>query len=115
VTGGWRKLNNEELHNLYSSPSIIRIINSRRICRACSTHGDKGNAYRVLVEEPEGQRPLRRRRRRWVDNIKMDVREMGWGGMDWIGLAEDRGQWKDLVNTVMNLRVPKNDGKFMSS
>jgi hypothetical protein len=79
VTGGWRKLHNEELHNLYSPPSIIRIIKSMRyeMGRACSTNEEKRNAYRLLVGNPEGKRPLKRTRRRWVDNIKMDLREIG--------------------------------------
>jgi hypothetical protein len=64
------------------------------------------NAYRALVGKPEGKRPLGRSRRRWVDNIKMDLREIGWDGMDWIEVAQDRDQWRALVNTVMNLRVP---------
>jgi hypothetical protein len=68
--------------------------------------GKKRNAYRILVGKPEGRRPLVRPRRRWVDNIKIDLRKTGWGGMDWIDLAEDRDQWRALVNTVMNLRVP---------
>jgi hypothetical protein len=68
--------------------------------------GDKRNAYRILVGKPEGKRPLGRPRRRWVDNIKLDLGEIGWGGMDWINLAQDREQWGALVNTVMNLRVP---------
>jgi hypothetical protein len=68
--------------------------------------GETGNAYRILVEKPEGKRPLGKPRRRWVDNIKIDLREIGWGGMDLIDLALDRDQWKALVNTVMNLRVP---------
>jgi hypothetical protein len=63
-------------------------------------------AYRALVGKPEGRRPLGRPRRGWVDNIKMDLREVGWGGMDWIELAEDRDSWRALVNTVMNLQVP---------
>jgi hypothetical protein len=62
--------------------------------------------YRIFVGNPEGKRPLERSRRRWVDNIKMDLREIGWGGMDWIGLAQDRDQWRALLNEVMNLRVP---------
>jgi hypothetical protein len=66
--------------------------------------GEKRNAYRILVGKPEGKRPLGRPRRRWVDNIKMDLREIGWDGMDWIGLAQDRDQWRALVNMVMNLR-----------
>jgi hypothetical protein len=64
------------------------------------------NAYRILVAKPEGKRPLRRQRRRWVDNIKMDLREIGWNVMDWIELAQDRDQWRALVNTVMDLRGP---------
>jgi hypothetical protein len=77
--------------------------------------GEKRNAYRILVGKPEGKRPLGRPRRRWVDNIKMDLREIGWDCMDWIDLAHDRDQWRALVNTVMNLRVPYNAGKFLSS
>jgi hypothetical protein len=68
--------------------------------------GMKRNAYRIFVGKREGKRPLGRSRRRWVDNIKMDLGEIGWDGMDWIDLAQDRGQWTALVNTVMNHRVP---------
>jgi hypothetical protein len=68
--------------------------------------GEKRNAYRILVGKPEGKKPLGRPRRRWVDNIKMDLREIGWDGMVWIDLAQERDQWRALVNTVMNLRVP---------
>jgi hypothetical protein len=68
--------------------------------------GEKRNACRILVGKPEGKRPLRRPRRRWEDNIKMDLREIGWGGMYWIHLAQDRDQWKALLNTGMNLWVP---------
>jgi hypothetical protein len=68
--------------------------------------GEKRNAYRILVGMPEGKRPLGRPRRRWVDNIEMDLRGIGWDGGDWIDLAQDRDQWRALVNTVMNLRVP---------
>jgi hypothetical protein len=74
--------------------------------RACSTNVEMRNAYRILVGKPEGRRPLGRRRPRWVDNIKMDLREKGWDGIDWIDLAQDRDHWIVLVNTVMNLRVP---------
>jgi hypothetical protein len=74
--------------------------------RACSTNGVKRNVYRILVGKPEGKRPLGRPRRRWVDSVKMDLREIGWGDMDWIDLTQDRDQWRALVNTVMNLRVP---------
>jgi hypothetical protein len=72
--------------------------------RAYSTNREKRNASRILVGKPEGKRPLGRPRCRWADNIKMDLREMG--GMDWIDLAQDRDQWRALVNTEMNLRVP---------
>jgi hypothetical protein len=68
--------------------------------------GETRNACRILVGKPEGKRPLGRPRRRWVDNIKMELREIGWDGVDWIELAEDRDQWRALVNTVMKLRVP---------
>jgi hypothetical protein len=74
--------------------------------RACSTNGEKSNAYRILVGNPEGKRPLGRPRRSWVNNIEMDLRETGWDGMDLIDLALDRDQWTDLVNAAMNLRVP---------
>jgi hypothetical protein len=109
VIGGWRKLHNEELHNLYSSPSIItcRIIKSKRMRWAghVARMGEKRNAYRILVGEPKGKRPLGRPRRKWEDNIRMDLRQIGWGGMDWIDLAQDRDQWRALVNAVMNVRV----------
>jgi hypothetical protein len=76
------------------------------MCRACSTNGEKMNAYRISVGNPEGKKPLRRPRYRWVDNNKIDLRDIGWDGMDWIDQAQDRDQWRALVNTVMNLRVP---------
>jgi hypothetical protein len=88
VTGGWRKLHNEELHNLYSSRSIIRMIKSRRMRWAghVARMGEKRNADRILVGKPEGKRLLARPRCRWVDNIKMDLREIGWDGVEWSGL-----------------------------
>jgi hypothetical protein len=108
VTGGWRKLHNEELHNLYSSPNIIRMIKSRwmRWAGHVARMGEKRNAYRILVGKPEDKRLLGRPRSRWVDNIKINLREIEWDGMDWIDLAQDRVQWRTLVNMVMNLRVP---------
>jgi hypothetical protein len=106
VTGGWRKLHNEELHNLYSSPSITRVIKSRMIWAGhVARMGKKRNACRILVGKPEGKRPLGRPRRRWVDNIEMHLREVGRNGMDWIDLAYDRDRWRAYVNAVMNLRV----------
>jgi hypothetical protein len=83
--------------------------------RACGTNGEKRNAYRILIGKPQGKIPLERPRRRWEDNIKMDLNEMGWGGMDWIDRARDRDRWSALVNTVMNLRVAQNVRKFLSS
>jgi hypothetical protein len=92
VTGGWRNLHNEELHKLYSSPSIIRIIKSRRMRWAghVARMGEKRKVYRLLVGKPEGERPLGRPRRRWMENIKMDLLEIGLNVGDWIGLAQDR-------------------------
>jgi hypothetical protein len=74
--------------------------------RACSRNWEKRIACRILVGKPEGEGPLRRPRGRWVNNIKMDFKEIGWGGMDWIDLAQDRDLWRALVYTVMNLQVP---------
>jgi hypothetical protein len=107
VTEGWRKLHNEDLRNLYSSPSIIIIIKSKRMRWAghVARMGEKRNVYRLLVGKPEGKRPLGRPRRRWTENIKMDLLEIGLNVVDWIGLAQDRYRWRALVNSVMNLRV----------
>jgi len=99
VTGDWRRLHNVELNDLYCSPNIVRVIKSRRM-------GEERRVYRVLVGKPEGKRPLGRPRHRWVDNIRMDLQEVGCGYMDWIGLAQDRDRWRTVVSAVMNLRVP---------
>jgi hypothetical protein len=106
VTGEWRKLHNGKLHNLYSSPDIIRQIKSRRMRWAghVARMGEGINVYRVLVGKPEGKRPLGRPRRRWEDGIKMDLREIGWEGVEWIQLAQDRDRWRAVVSAVMNLR-----------
>jgi hypothetical protein len=108
VTGGWRKLHNEELRDLNSSPGKIRIIKSRRMRWAghVARIGAKRNSYRLLVGKPEGKRPLGRQRHWWVDNIRMDLGELGWGDVDWIDRAQDRNRWRALVNSVLNLRVP---------
>jgi hypothetical protein len=107
VMGQWRKLHNGELHNLYSSPDIMRQIKSRRMrwARHVACMGEGRNVYRVLVGMPEEKRPLERPRSRWEDGIKMDLREIGWGGVAWIHLAQDRDHWWAVVNTVMNLQV----------
>jgi len=87
-------------------PNIVRVIKSRRMRWAVHIARMGGREYRVLVGKPEGKRPLGRPRRRWKDNIKMDLREVGCRGMDWIGLAQDRDSWRAPVNAVMNLWVP---------
>ena len=108
VTGEWRKLHNEELIELCSSRNIVRVIKSRRMRLAghVARMGERRGIYRVLVGKPEGKRPLGRSKRRWEDNIKMDLREVRCGDMDWIDLAQDRDRWRALVSAVMNLRVP---------
>jgi hypothetical protein len=108
VTGEWRKLHNEELNDLYSSPTIVWMITSRRMRWAGHVvrMGVGKGVYRILVGKPEGKRPLGRPSRRWEDNIKMDLQEMGFGSMDRIELSQDRDRWRAVVNAVMNLRVP---------
>jgi hypothetical protein len=105
VTGEWRELHNEERHHLYFSPSIISLIKSRRT-RWVGLVARMGEKKSLFVGKPEGKRPLARPRRRWVDNIKVDLLEIGWGSVDWISLAQDRNKWKFLVDAVMNHRVP---------
>ena len=108
VTGEWRRLHNEELNDLYCSPNILRVIKSRRMRWAghVACIGEERGVYRILVGKWEGRRPLGRPRRRWVDNIRMDLQEVGCGYMDWIGLAQDRDRWRTFVSAVMNLWVP---------
>jgi len=108
VTGKWRRLHEEELNDLYSSPNIVWVIKSRRMRWAghVAPMGEERGAYRVLVGKQEGKRPLGRPRRRWLDNIRMYLQVVGCGCVDWIGLAQDRDRWRTLVSAVMNLRVP---------
>jgi hypothetical protein len=107
VTGEWRKLHSEELHNLYSSPNIIRLLKSKRMrwTGHVARMGEERKVYKVLVGKPEGKRPLGRPRRRWENGIRMDLREIGWGSVEWIQLAQSSDRWRAVVNTVMNLRV----------
>jgi hypothetical protein len=110
-------LHNDELHSLYSSPNIVRVIKSRRmrwVGHVARMEEGKG-VYRFLDGRPEGKRPLGRPRRRWEDNIKIDLREIGIDGANWIQLAQDRVQSWAFVNTVMNLRVHKKAGYFLTS
>jgi hypothetical protein len=106
--GPWRKLYNDQFHSLYSSPNIFRVIKLRRMRWAghVARMGEGRGVYRFLVGRPKGKRPLGRPRRRWEDDIKMDLREIGIDGTNWIQLAQDRVQWRACVNTVMNLRFP---------
>jgi hypothetical protein len=105
VNGGWRNLYNEELHNLYSSPSIIRIIKLRSMGWAghVARMGEKRNVYKVLVGKPKGRRPLGRPRSMWIDNIRIDLLEIGVSVMVWIGLVQDSYRWRALVISVMNI------------
>ena len=116
-TGEWRRLHKEELNDLYSSSNIVRVIKSTRMKWAghVTRMGEERVVYRVFLGKPEGRRPMGRPRRRWVENIKMDLQVVGCGFMDWIGLAKDRERWRTLVSAVMNLRAPWNAGNFLTS
>jgi hypothetical protein len=113
----WRKLDNEELNDLYSLPNLVRVIKSRRMRWAgyVARMGEGRVVCRGLVGTPERKRPLGRPRRRWEDNIRMDLQEVVCGCVEWIGLIQDRERWRVLVSDVMNLRVPYNTGNFLTS
>jgi hypothetical protein len=108
VTGEWRRLHNEERNDLYSSPNFIRVIKSRRMRWAghVASMVEGRGAYRILVGRPERRRPLRRPTHRSEDNVRVDLLEVGSGGMDWIDMVQDRDRWQALVNVVINLWVP---------
>ena len=112
VTGEWKKLYNEELSDLFPLPNIVRVVKSRRMRWAGHVvrMGEGKGVHRVLVGTPEGKRPLGRPRRRWEDNIKMDLQEVGGSCGDWMELAQDTDRWGALMSVVMNLRVPKMRG-----
>jgi hypothetical protein len=107
VTGEWRKLHSEGLHNLYSSPDIIRQVKSRRMrwARHVARKGEDRKVDKVLVGKPEGRTQLGRPRHRWENGVRMDLREIGLRGVDWIRLAQGRDRWRAVVSAVMNLRV----------
>ena len=108
VTGEWRKLHNEEVNDLYSSPTFVRGIKPRRMGRTghVARMEKRRSIYWVLVGKPEGNRPFGRPRRRWEDDFKMDLQEVGCRDMNWIELAQDRDRWRSIVSMVMNFRVP---------
>jgi hypothetical protein len=112
-----RRLHNEELNDLYSPQNIFRVIKSRRMrwTGHVARIGEGRGACKILVGRSEGRRPLGRPRRRWEDNIKVDLQEVGWEGMDWIELVYDRDRWRALLNAVMNFRVSQNARNILAS
>jgi hypothetical protein len=112
----WRRMHNEELHNLYTPQNIIRMMKSKMVRWvvhvACM--GEMRHACNILIGKPKGKKPLGRPRYRWEDNSRVDVRENGWEGVGWIHLVQDRDQWWALVNVVMNLPIPKKVGNFLT-
>ena len=116
VKGEWRKLHSEKLNVLHSSPSILWVIKSRRMrwLGHVARMGEGRGVYRVLVGKSKVKRPLGRPRRRWEDNINLDLQEMEYGVMDWIELAQDRDSWRVLVNAVIYLVVPQNAVNFLT-
>jgi len=116
ITGEWRRLHNEELNDLYSSPNNFRVIKSRKIIWAghVAYVEERRGVYRILEGRLEGRTALGRPRRRWENNIKKYLQEVGWRGMDRIALARDMDRWPALVNAVMNFRVPQNAGNFLT-
>ena len=107
VVREWRKLHNEGLNDVYFLPSIVRVIKSRRLRLAGHVAHERRGVYRVLLRKPEGKRPLGRPRRRWENNVKVDLQEIGWGGMVWIAMPLDRDKWGGaVVNALRSLRVP---------
>jgi hypothetical protein len=117
VTGEWRKLHNEELHDMYCSPNIVGVkkkISRMRWAGHVARMKERKDIYRILVRKPEGKRPLGRPRCILEDNSKAYLQELGCGGIDWIELAQDRDRWQALVNAVMNLRVPQNADNFLT-
>jgi len=117
VTGEWRKLHTEELNYLYSSSIFVWVINSRRMrwARHVARMEERRSVYRIFVGKPEGRRPLGRPKRGWENNIKMDLQEVGCGGIEWIELAQFRDRWRTIVSALMNFLVPKNAGNFLTS
>jgi hypothetical protein len=108
VTGEWKKLHNEELNDVYSLSNIVRVVKSRRMrqARHVAHMGEDRGVHRVLVGKSEGKRPLGRPRRRWENNIKMDLQEVGGGRGNWMKLAQDRDRWRALAGTVRDFQVP---------